>query len=54
MPHRERKDQVPFRNHRKGPREELKRQQNRNRNSEEGLQSGGEGKERLGDGSRPR
>lgn len=34
--------------------EELKRQQNRNRNSEEGLQSGGEGKERLGDGSRPR
>lgn len=33
--------------------EELKRQQNRNRNSEEGLQSGGEGKERLGDGSRP-
>lgn len=26
--------------------EELKRQQNRNRNSEEGLQSGGEGKQR--------
>lgn len=33
--------------------EELKRQQNRNRNSEEGLPSGGEGKQRLGDGSRP-
>lgn len=41
VPHGERRDQVPFRKHRKGPRGEVEtareRQQNSNRKSEEGL-----------------
>lgn len=48
-----RRDQVPVGSTERVQEEKLERQQNRTRKSEEGLRSGGEGKQRLGDGSRP-